>query len=333
MSPKPPRPSTPARHRFWRPLFYQGLAIAAVLALLAFLVANTAANMARQGIPGGFDFLLQPAGFNIGEGGFPFVAGDPYWQAFAAGLANTLRVALLAILLTTLLGTALGVGSQSRNFLLRSLCTAYVELFRNVPLLLQLLAWYIFLVETLPPLEQAWQLGALFVSKGGLSFPFPAWHDGAWQMEWPARGAFAIGGGASLTPEFLAVLFGLTFYSAAYLAETVRGGIEAVARGQAEAAAALGLNRRQTLRRVILPQALRVIIPSATNQYLSLIKNSSLAISVGYPDLVSIANTSLNQTGRAVECIALIMAVYLGLSLVAAALLGWLNRRAALRER
>jgi general L-amino acid transport system permease protein len=326
----PPKP--PARHS-WRNLLYQGLAIAAVLALIAFLVANTAANMARQGIPGGFDFLLQPAGFNIGEGGFPFIAGDAYWRAFVAGLANTLRVALLAIVLTTVLGTALGIGSQSRNFLLRGFCTAYVELFRNVPLLLQLLAWYIFLVEALPPLEQAWQLGSLFVSKGGIAFPFPSWQEGGWQMDWPTRGAFAIGGGASLTPEFLAVLFGLTFYSAAYLAETVRGGIESVTRGQAEAAAALGLSRRQAMRRVILPQALRVIIPSATNQYLSLIKNSSLAITVGYPDLVSIANTSLNQTGRAVECIALIMVVYLSLSLAAAALLGWLNRRAALHER
>lgn len=306
--------------------------VAALLALIAFLVSTTAANMARQGIPSGFDFLLQPAGFNIGEGGFPFAAGDPYWQAFLAGLANTLRVALLAIVLTTLLGTALGLASQSRNFLLRSLGTAYVELFRNIPLLLQLLAWYIFLVQALPPLEQAWQLGGVFLSKGGLAFPFPVWENG-WRFEWPQRGAFAIGGGASLTPEFLAVLFGLTFYSSAYLAETVRGGIESVSRGQVEAAAAIGLSRRQAMRRVVLPQALRVIIPSATNQYLSLIKNSSLAITVGYPDLVSIANTSLNQTGRAVECIALIMVVYLSLSLAAAALLGWLNRRAALQER
>lgn len=313
-------------------LLYQVIAVLALLGLGFWLVSTTAANMQRQGIPSGFGFLWQPAGFNVGEGGFPFAAGDSYWRAFAAGLANTLRVSIFAIAFTTALGTLIGIGSQARNLLVRSCCAAYVEVFRNVPLLLQLLAWYIFLVQALPPITEAWQLGNLYLSKCGLSFPFFVWQDSHWGWEIPTRSAFAIGGGASLTPEFIALLCGLTLYSAAYLAETVRSGIEAVAKGQSEAAAALGLSRWETLRHVTLPQAMRVIIPPATNQCLSLIKNSSLAITIGYPDLVSVANTSLNQTGRALECISLIMLVYLTLSLAAAALLGWLNRRMAWKE-
>jgi general L-amino acid transport system permease protein len=317
--------------RSWRGIFWQTLIVAALFALAFFLFATTAANLERQGIPSGFDFLREPAGFSIGESGVAFEPGDPYWKAFLVGLANTLRVALLAVVITTLLGTAIGVGSQSRNILVRGVCTSYVELFRNLPLLLQLLAWYVLLTELLPPVEAAWQAGSLFLSKGGLAFPFPLWQDGQLMLQRPQRGAFGIEGGASLTPEFLAVLLALSLYSAAYFAETVRAGIESVPAGQRDAAYALGMSRPQALGYVVLPQALRLIVPPATNQYLSLIKNSSLAIAVGYPDLVSIANTSLNQTGRALECITLIMLVYLSLSLAAAALLAWFNRRTALR--
>jgi len=325
------RPAKPRLDR--RGLLYQALAIAALLALGALLFATTSENLRRQGIPSGFGFLLDPAGFGIGEGLAPFAAGDAYWQAFVAGLANTLRVALPAIVLTTLLGTALGVGRGSRNVLLRGLCTAYVELFRNIPLLLQLLAWYFVLADLLPAVADAWQIGGVYLSKSGLAFPAPLWEGGRLRLEFPERNAFSIGGGGTLTPEFLAVLLGLVLYSSAYLAETVRSGLQAVPRGQSEAAAALGLSRRHTLRRIVLPQALRIIIPPATNQFLSLTKNSSLAIAVGYPELVSVANTTLNQTGRAIECITLIMAVYLTLSLAAAALMGWFNHRATLRER
>jgi general L-amino acid transport system permease protein len=173
----------------------------------------------------------------------------------------------------------------------------------------------------------------LFLSKAGLSLPYPAQGDGGWHWSVPVPDGFAMEGGATVSPEFLAVLGGLSFYTAAFVAEVVRAGITSVPRGQVEAAQSIGLSRGQILRKVTGPQALRVIVPPLTNQYLNLTKNSSLAVAVGYPDLVSIANTSLNQTGRALECIAIVMAVYLCLSLATALVMGQLNRRAALRER
>ena len=297
-----------AAQRRRRDLLYQLLIVALLLAAGAYLVFNTAQNLRARGIPSGFDFLWQAAGFDIGDSMIAFEASAPYWQALLAGLLNTLRVALLGIVLSAILGTVLGVGRLSRNFLLRSLSGAYVEVFRNIPLLLQLLAWYFVLTDLLPPLDQAWRVGTgLSLSKSGL----------------------ALGEALSLTPEFLAVLAGLVFYSAAYLAETVRAGVLAVPAGQLAAAAALGLTRGATLCHVVLPQALRLIMPPATNQFLSLTKNSSLAIAVGYPDLVSVANTTLNQTGRAVECVSLIMGVYLALSLATSLFMHWAERRAA----
>jgi general L-amino acid transport system permease protein len=305
----------------------------AVLGLLGWLAVLAREHLRQQGFASGFDFLGEPAGFGIGEGLLSFEPGDPYWRAFAAGIANTLRVALLGIVLSALLGSALGVGRLSRNLLLRGLCTAYVELFRNIPLLLQLLAWYFVLTDLLPAAADAWQIGdSIYLSKSGLAFPSPVWQGGTMRLEFPAHNAFSIAGGGTLTPEFLAVLLGLVLYSAAYLAEIVRAGLAAIPRGQSEAAAALGLSRRQILRRIVWPQALRIIVPPAGNQFLSLIKNSSLAVAVGYPELVSVANTTLNQTGRAIECIGLIVAVYLTLSLVVAGLMNWLNRRATRRE-
>jgi len=300
-----------------RALFWQLLAMAAVLALLGWLAFNTAQNMQARGIQSGFDFLSQPAGFDISETVLYFDADRPYWQAFAAGALNTLRVAALGCGLITVLGTAIALGRRSRNPLLRGLCAAYVELFRNIPVLLQLLMWYLLLAQALPPIGEARTLGPLALDKSGL----------AWVLNADGDTLF------TATPEFLAVLLGLTLYTAAFVAEVVRAGLQAVPRGQVEAAAALGLSRTQALRRVVLPQALRVIIPPLTNQYLNLTKNSSLAVAIGYPDVVSIANTALNQTGRALECIALIMAVYLCTSLATAAFMGWFNARAAIRER
>ena len=293
--------------RRWLGLITQALAAIALIAAVAYLAHNTAQNLQARGIPSGFDFLLESAGFDIGEGWLSFSAGAPYWQALVAGLVNTLRVVILAIILTTLMGTALGLGRLSRNYLLARLCGGYVETFRNIPLLLQLLAWYFVLTDLLPSTDEPWlAAGVIALSKSGLSLP-----------------------GASLTPEFLAVLAGLVFYSAAYFAEIVRAGFNAVSRSQKEAAAALGLTPAQIQLHVVLPQALRFIMPPAANQYLSLIKNSSLAIAVGYPDLVSVANTTLNQTGRAVECVSLIMLVYLGLSLATSLLLRRIERRMA----
>jgi general L-amino acid transport system permease protein len=389
-------PSTPPKKTRWswrsqafRGVVYQIVALAAIVLVIWFLAHNTLYNMQVRGIQSGFDFLKQPAGFDIGESLYPFDSAEPYWQAFLVGLTNTLRVAVVGIVLTTLLGTAIGVGRFSRNALVRGLCSAYVEFFRNIPVLLQLLMWYLLFTEVLPAASEAVQVGPVYLSKGGVNFPIPVWASGhlwafwgllagvvaavlywRWTMKrfeltgrpgsvfwaplalvlggavvgWlfggaptelnlPNKGDFAIENGGALTPEFLAVLLGLTIYTAAFVAEVVRGGIQSVAGGQAEAAAALGLNRRQEMRLVMLPQALRVIIPPLTNQYLNLTKNSSLAVAIGYPDIVSIANTALNQTGRAVECISIVMLVYLTTSLVTSALMNWYNARAAIKER
>lgn len=274
--------------------------------------------------------------------------------------------------------------------MLRSLCGAYVEFFRNVPLLLQLFIWYFILTETLPTIEEALKpLPGVFFSKNGLQFPIPLWAEGhaltlagmflglvlavwwgrqvrrhfeasgqlrpvalpalallaglgllGWllggspaALDIPESTELNVVGGGSLTPEYMTVLMGLTIYTAAYIAEIVRGGIQAVPFGQHEASSALGLSRGMEVRLVLLPQALRVIIPPVTSQYLNLTKNSSLAVAVGYPDLVSISTTSLNQTGRAIECIAIIMACYLTLSLLTSWFMNAYNRRSLLKER
>ena len=307
-------------------LVIQIVVVALLLGLLWLLFSVTAANMRERGIHSGFDFLLQPAGFDIGEGVFAFDSGDAYWRAFLAGLANSLRVALPGILLATLLGSLVGIGRLSANLLLRGLCAAYVEIFRNIPLLLQLLVWYFLLTDLLPAASAALRLlPHVYLSKNGLSLPWPL---SATTLELPQLGEAGISGGAALTPEFLALWLGLSLYSAAYVAETVRSGIQAVPAGQVQAAYALGLTRWQTLRLVQLPLALRIIIPPLTNQYLNLLKNSSLAVAIGYPDLVSIGNTTINQTGRAVECLAIVIAVYLLLSVALAALTRRLGRSA-----
>ena len=377
------------RSQAFRALVYQVLAVVVIALLVVFLAHNTATNMRQRGMQSGFGFLLGTAGFDIGESLFTFDPGESYLQAYLVGVTNTLRVAVLGIVLTTILGTLIGVGRFSRNALVRGLCRVYVEAFRNIPVLLQLLMWYLVFTEFLPAMAEAWEVGPFFLSKGGLNFPIPVWANGhvwaawglllgvgaavawrrhAWRtfaatgvprsMFWmplgifvacglvgwllggaptetniPIRGAFAVENGGSLTPEFLALLIGLTMYTAAFVAEVVRGGIQAVPQGQAEAASALGLSQGQSMRLVMLPQALRVIIPPITNQYLNLTKNSSLAVAIGYPDVVSIANTSINQTGRAVECIALIMVVYLTTSLATSVLMNWYNARAEIKER
>ena len=377
------------RSQAFRALVYQVVAVAVIALLVVFLAHNTATNMRQRGMQSGFGFLLGTAGFDIGESLFTFDPGESYLQAYLVGVTNTLRVAVLGIVLTTILGTLIGVGRFSRNALVRGLCRVYVEAFRNIPVLLQLLMWYLVFTEFLPSMAEAWEVGPFFLSKGGLNFPIPVWANGhvwaacglllgvgaavawrkhAWRtfaatgvprsMFWmplgifvacgfigwllggaptetniPIRGAFAVENGGSLTPEFLALLIGLTMYTAAFVAEVVRGGIQAVPQGQAEAASALGLSQGQSMRLVMLPQALRVIIPPVTNQYLNLTKNSSLAVAIGYPDVVSIANTSINQTGRAVECIALIMVVYLTTSLATSVLMNWYNARAEIKER
>ncbi len=301
------------RVRAW---VYQIALIATLVVIVGWLLQNTLTNMRMRGIQSGFDFLLDPAGFDIGESMFTFSSTQTYGSAFLVGLFNTLRVSCIGIVICTLWGTVLGIGRLSGNALARGLCYAYTELFRNIPLLLQLLMWYVVMVEFMPDTEaplhfRDWVL----LSKEGLSLP--------WLMS----------EGLTLTPEFLALTWGLTLYTSAFVAEVIRSGIQSVPLGQIEAALSIGLSPWQRLRLVVLPQALRLIVPPLTNQYLNAIKNSSLAVAIGYPDLVSISNTTLNQTGRAVECIAIVMAVYLTLSLLTASAMNYFNRRAALKER
>lgn len=321
----------PRRKPVTRSTVYQALLVLGLFALMALLVWNTRQNLQARGIPSGFDFLWQSAGFAIGESLWRFDAAQSYAHAFAVGLANTLRVALPGIALATLLGALIGVGRLSGNALLRFVCRTYVAWFRNIPLLLHLLMAYLLLTEFLPNPAAALQLGSLFLSKGGLSFPAPVWEAGQLIWSLPRQAEFAVEGGGALTPEFLALWLGLSLYTAAFVAELVRAGIEAVPRGQRHAAQALGMRPGQALRYVAMPQALRLILPPLTNQYLSLTKNSSLAVAIGYPELVSVANTAINQTGRAVECIAVVMTVYLSLSLLTALLMNYYNQRIALR--
>jgi len=386
----PPKRRWSWRSQAFRGLVFQAIVLALIAAAAWFLIHNTLENMRARGIQSGFSFLAQPAGFDIGETIIPYDALDPYWKAFLVGIMNTLRVAIVGIVMATILGTLLGIGRFSRNAIVRGLCYGYVELFRNVPILLQLFMWYLVFADILPPIAEPISVGGLFfLSKAGFSFPIPVWATGqalaaaggvvgiaaawgyrvwaqkkfertgqpgsifkipallivggvllgwvvggaptAWSI--PEPGGFVMEGGASATPEFLAVLLGLVLYTSAFIAEVVRAGISSVAHGQTEAAGSLGLSRGQAMRMVILPQALRVIIPPMTSQYLNITKNSSLAVAIGYPDVVSIANTSLNQTGRAVECIAIIMLVYLTTSLSTAAFMGWYNKRSAILER
>ena len=378
------------RSRAVRALLYQVVALGLIVAAVWFLAHNTMENMRVRGIQSGFDFLAQPAGFDIGEMPVAYDALDPYWKAFGIGVLNTLRVAIIGIVLTTIIGTLVGIGRFSPNALVRGLCYGYVELFRNVPILLQLLMWYLLLTEWLPdPGEPLSAFGLFFLSKGGFTFPVPVWGaaqayggigivlgiavawgwsrwvqvrfdrtghrlpvvlpalvliaagavlgwlaggaPNAWNL--PVAGELSVDGGSALTPEFLSVLFGLVFYTASFVAEVVRAGIQSVPRGQVEAANAIGLSRGQQMRLVVLPQALRVIIPPITNQYLNLTKNSSLAVAIGYPDIVSVATTSLNQNGQAIECLSIIAGVYLMLNLVIAVVMGAVNTRVQLKER
>jgi len=308
-----------------RDLLVQAALAAVLLLALVFVVWNTSRNLEAGHIATGFAFLWREAGFEIGETTFlAYSAADSYLHALAVGLANTFRVASLGIVLATALGTLLGLARLSPNWLLAKLAAAYVETVRNVPLLVQLFFWYALISESLPaPAEALNPLPGVFLSNSGIYFPLPG--------DWPALSGFNFTGGAALSPEFATLLIGLTTYTAGFIAEIVRAGILSVPRGQVEAARSLGLERRDELHRVVLPQALRLMVPQLTSQYLNLTKNSSLAVAIGYPDLVSIANTTMNQTGQAIEGVAIIMAVFLTISLSISAFMNWYNRHVALR--
>lgn len=395
----PRRPSRPAPrrrvHLSWsdprlRAVVWQVLAVACVAAVLWYLVGNTTRHLAARHIATGFAFLGRTAGIPIGEHLIPYdPAVNTYGDAIVIGILNTLKVSVVGIVLATLLGTFVGIARLSRNWLLARVAAVYVEVLRDLPVLLQLLFWYV-LFQNLPAPRQAWRLGgAFFLSNRGIKFPTLDWQTAHWcaliafaigvigtmswrrtasrrqaetgirppvwpmalallaglplavwivlgapfTLDYPALRGFNFQGGGTASPEFGALLVGLVIYTAAYIAEIVRSGIEAVPAGQAEAAAALGLRPRHSLRLVVLPQALRVIIPPMTSEYLNLAKNSSLAVAIGFQDVVSIANTTLNQTGQAIEGIALIMAVYLTISLSISLFMNWYNAHIALVER
>jgi general L-amino acid transport system permease protein len=300
---------------------YQAAAIGVAILVVGYLVHNALVNLEERRIASGFSFLGREAGFEIGESPFlRYSAADSYLRALLVGLINTLRVAIIGIVCATLIGTAVGLSRLSQNLLLRALAGLYVEFIRNSPLLVQLFFWYTVIAEVLPAPREALQpLPGVFLTNRGIFFPVPG--------SVPLLEGFNFSGGMVLTPEFAALLIGLSIYTAAFIAEIVRAGVLAIARGQWEAAYAVGLTRGQALRHVVLPQALRVVVPPLASQYLNLMKNSSLAVAIGYPDLVSIANTTINQSGQAIEGVAIIMTVYLTISLSISAFMNWYNAR------
>ena len=374
-----------------RAFLYQLALLALALWLGYEFILNAKANLAAQRITSGFGFLDQTAGFSVNQSLIPFNESDTYGRVFLVGLLNTLLVAGLGIVLATILGFVIGIARLSPNWLVARLAGAYVELVRNLPLLFQILFWYLAVLGALPGPRQSISLfGEVFLNNRGIIVPAPTAGEGAglvvaagavgiivtlalrsWARRRQARTgaqfpvfwigcvvivglplgvlaatAFPIGfqkpelrgfnfvGGVRLIPEFVALLIALTTYTAAFIAEVVRAGVLAVPRGQTEAASALGLRRGLTLRLIVVPQALRVIVPPLTNQYLNLTKNSSLAVAVGYPDLFAVfAGTALNQTGQAIEIIAITMAVYLAISLLTSALMNWYNARLRIVER
>ncbi|ARP38340.1 amino acid ABC transporter permease [Vibrio syngnathi] len=395
ISPTQVKPQPKSANLFYNPTFrsvvFQILAVAALCAFFYTIVNNALTNLDSRGIATGFDFLSQEAGFGIGLTLIEYDETFSYGRTFFIGLLNTALVSVLGIMLATVLGFSMGIARLSSNWLVSRFAAVYIEIFRNIPLLLQIFFWYFAVLQALPSARQSMSLGeAIFLNVRGLYFPAPVLEQGSsiviasliigviatfiiniWannkqkltgqqtpmlriaaalvvglplvtyfvmgmpiSAEYPVLKGFNFKGGISIIPELAALMLALSIYTAAFIAEIVRSGINAVNHGQTEAAMSLGLPRTRTLKLVIIPQALRIIIPPLTSQYLNLTKNSSLAMAIGYPDLVSVfAGTTLNQTGQAIEVIAMTMGVYLTLSLLTSALMNIYNRKVALVER
>ncbi|PZW45002.1 amino acid ABC transporter membrane protein 1 (PAAT family) [Humitalea rosea] len=377
-----------ADERF-RAIVWQVLIVSAIVFVIWWLVRNTQHNLEVRRIATGFGFLGREAGLPIGESLISYTPRDTYLRALTVGVLNTLNVAVVGVVLATIFGTVIGIARLSKNWLVGRIATIYVEVIRDVPLLLQLLFWYTILQSLPGPRQAINPATGVFLSNRGLKLPFFHWEsahtaafgafvigcvalwfvakqlrakqyaDGQPRALWPwalglllglpiavwlvlgapfttdipALRGFNFSGGLNVSPEYFALLIGLVTYTAGFIAEIVRAGILAVHQGQWEAAQALGLHRGQVLNRIVLPQALRVIVPPMTSQFLNLTKNSSLAVAIGYQDIVSIANTTLNQTGQAIEGIAIIMGVYLTISLSISLFMNWYNARITLVER
>lgn len=373
-----------------RAILWQVLVVAILLLIVAFIVNNMIVNLRTLGIPLGFDFLDSTAGFAISFSLIPVDLESEIGRLIVSGMLNTLLAAAIGIVLATVLGFIVGVMRLSHNFLISRIATVYVETLRNIPLLVQLLFWYVAISKLFPNVRQSINLWDMFFfSNRGIYTPRPMAGDDfgivlgalviaivaaigirSWAKrrqeatgeqfpsglvglalvvllpvlvglvlgspitwELPALQGFNFQGGLALQPELAALVLGLSTYTAAFIGEIVRGGIMAISHGQTEASLALGLKPRWTLRLVIVPQALRIIVPPLTSQYLNIAKNSTLAGIIGYPDLYSIIGTAQNQTGRAVENVAILMLFFLGLSLLISLFMNWYNKRIALVER
>ena len=361
--------------------------LGALLLAMVWLVANVQSNLERQNINSGFGFLSERAGFGINQTLIDYTEDSSFGRVLTVGLLNTLLVSVLGVFFATVLGFSLGVARLSSNWLINKTAMVYVEIFRNVPLLLQIMFWYFGVLRNLPTPRQAVSFGdAIFLGNRGIVVPaieagsgagwyaaalaiglaafiwlrrrarlaladgtmMPIWHPllmvtvasfgvaallagVPFSLDVPALKGFNFRGGITVIPEFVALLLALSLYTAAFIAEIVRAGIQSVSKGQREAAAALGLPDKTALSLVVIPQALRVIIPPLTSQYLNLTKNSSLAVAIAYPDIVSVfAGTTLTQVGQAVEIIFITMMIYLSLSLLTSYAMNRYNARIAL---
>jgi len=379
------------RNQKVRGILFQLLTVIGLVAFLWYIGTNTLHNIEQRGIRTGFAFLDTTAGFAINESPIPYTEGDTYWRVFEVGVLNTLIVSFWAIVLSTILGLIIGVARLSKNWIIAKLASAYIDTFRNIPILLQILFWYNVVLATLPPPRKSIEFfNSIFINNRGIIVPKPIFGASGiyvvvgvivailavyfinrwlnkrqeetgqeffflpwgililivtpylfyllgpdkivWNM--PHLRGFNFRGGKVFSPEFLALAFALTIYTATFIAEAIRSGIEAVKKGQKEAAASIGLSPYQSLKLVVLPQAIRIAIPPTINQYLNVVKNSSLATAIGYPEVVTVfAGTALNQVGQAIEMISMTMAVYLVISLFVSMILNWLNHKMKIKER
>ena len=373
----------------WRGLIFQFLLLLALCILVAFIISNTVQNLKTAGMASGYDFIFDTASFDINQRLIEYSSTSTYGRAIIVGGLNTIVVAILGIFASTIIGFIAGILRLSRNFLISRLVGIYVEFIRNVPVLLQIIFWWVILLA-LPKVRNSLSIGeSIFLSNRGVRLPSPIYEDGSswvlaafiiaivlsliikrWSFkrqeitgqilpigiimpaliiflpvsvyfmlgqpigfETPVKSKFNLRGGFNVTPEFVALWLALSTYTAAFISEIVRAGILSVSTGQKEAAQALGLKQNIIMRKIILPQALRVIIPPLTSQYLNLTKNSSLAVAIGYQDIVSIGDTVLNQSGRVLEVISIFMLFYLTLSLTTSAFMNWYNKKINLIER
>jgi general L-amino acid transport system permease protein len=377
----------------FRKYAFQAALLLGLIALFWFLYNNAEENMSARNIEFGFNFLNEKAGFPILFS--PFIEYNPasssYFDTYLIGIGNTVLVGFLGIITATIVGFIVGIARLSKNWLVSKIASAYVEIFRNIPLLLQITFWYfVVIIPLLPIARESFTIGTdlLVVNNRGIYIPEPYGNgfeiilygiilaifaiffinkwinkkrdesgktyskflpglgtlilipsilffilDGEINFNFPEKGSFSWSGGLVIIPELSALWIALTIYTGAFIAENIRGGILAINKGQTEAAKSLSLSRLQMLRLVIIPQALRVIIPPQANQYLNLVKNSSLATAIGYPDLVSVfTGTALNQVGRAIEIISMTMLVYLSLSFLISILMNIYNNKTKFKQ-